>query len=766
MPQPAAANLLAAEKSPYLLQHAGNPVHWRPWGEAALAAAREQDKPLFLSIGYSACHWCHVMERESFEDAEVAAALNAHFICVKVDREERPDVDAVFMTACQMTTGRGGWPLTVFATPGGEPFFTATYLPPRAVPGRPGQPGLLDMATHIGRLWREDRATLAKAAAQVAEHLAGYYAGAAKGGALPGPQLAQEAVRELALRYDQRFGGFGSGPKFPAPHTLVFLLREARRSGQAAPRDMALHTLSSMRLGGLFDHVGLGFFRYSTDEKWLLPHFEKMLCDQAGLALACLEAFAATGAPLPARTAEETCDYVTRVLTAPGGAFYSAEDADSPDGKGGHGEGAHYVWTTAEIMALLGPDDGAFVTTRFGMQAGGNYRDEATRQPTGANILHLRSPLPAAEDARWERIRPRLLAARAGPPPPPKKKKILADWNGQMITALARTSRLLDRPDLLEAAGHAADFVLTAMVRPDGGLWHSWCAGQAAVPGTADDYAALVRALLELYAAGHDPDRLARALELQRRMDQDFWDPAAPGGDEAAPETPGMGGKHEAPAAAGARQPGAPGAGAATPQDAALAATPRAAGQPGTAAATPGQEPRADAPGAAPTGSGYFLTAGQAPGLPARPKEVYDGPHPSANALALGNLLTLGRLTGDPAHTRRAEALLAAFAGNLAENPSAHAHFLCGLLRWLTPGPDVVVVGTPGSPDTAALLATLRTQAPPDTLVLLKNPADARLDALAPFTRDMAAQGGKATVYICRDQTYAAPTTDPARLPF
>lgn len=719
MPQPPAANLLAAEKSPYLLQHAHNPVHWRPWGEAALAAAREQDRPLFISIGYSACHWCHVMERESFEDAEVAAALNAQFICVKVDREERPDVDAVFMTACQMTTGRGGWPLTVFATPDGEPFFTATYLPPRAVPGRPGQPGLVEMATHIGRLWREDRATLAKAAAQVAEHLAGYFAGAAKGGALPGAQLPEEAARELALRYDQRFGGFGPGPKFPAPHVPAFLLAEARRSGQPAPRDMALHTLSAMRLGGMFDQVGLGFFRYSTDEKWLLPHFEKMLCDQAGLALAFLDAFAATGAPLFARSAEETCDYVTRVLTAPGGAFHSAEDADSPDGKGGHGEGAHYVWTTAEIMALLGPDDGAFVTTRFGMQAGGNYRDEATGQPTGANILHLRSPLPAAEDARWERIRPRLLAAREARPRPAMDTKILADWNGRMIAALARTARLLDRPDLLTAAGRAADFVLTAMVRPDGGLWHSWCAGQAAVPGTADDYAALVGALLELYAADHDPHRLARALELQRRMDQDFWDPAAPGADAGAGP--------------------APGPDAATPQG---------------------------APGAAPTGSGYFLTAGQAPGLPARPKEVYDGAHPSANSLALDNLLTLGRLTGDPAHTRRAEALLAAFSGNLAENPSAHAHFLCGLLRWLAPGPDVVVVGTPGSPDTAALLAAIRTQAPPDTLILLKNPADTRLDALAPFAQDMAAQGGKATAYICRDQTCAPPATDPARLPF
>ncbi len=733
-----AANLLAAEKSPYLLQHAENPVHWRPWGEATLAEARRDDRPLFISIGYSACHWCHVMERESFEDAEVAAALNEHFVCVKVDREERPDVDAVYMTACQMTTGRGGWPLTIFATPDGEPFFSATYMPPRAVPGRLG---LLDMAVHVGRLWREDRATLAKAAAQVAGHLAEHYARAARGGALPGPQVLAQAADELALRYDRRFGGFGSGPKFPAPHIPAFLLAEARRTGRDAPRDMALHTLSAMRLGGLFDHVGLGFFRYSTDEKWLLPHFEKMLCDQAGLALACLDAFAATGEPLFARTAEDTCDYVVCVLTAPGGAFHSAEDADSEGG-----EGAHYVWTTAEVMALLGPDDGAFVTTRFGMQAGGNYRDEATGQPTGTNILHLRQPLAAGEQARWERIRPRLLAAREARPRPAQDTKILADWNGRMIAALARAARLLNRPDLLAAARGAADFVLTAMLRPDGGLWHSWCDGRPAVPGTADDYAALAGALLELYAAGHDPGHLARALELQRRMDQDFWDPAAPGtapGEaQGAPETPGTGEGHEAPAATGARQPGAPGA------------------------ATPDREPRTDAPGAAPTGSGYFLTAGQAPGLPARPKEVYDGPHPSANALALENLLTLGRLTGDPAHTRRAEALLAAFSGNLAEHPSAHAHFLCGLARWLAPGPDVVVVGTPGSPDTEALLAAIRTQAPPDTLVLLKNPADARLDALAPFTRGMAARGGKATAHVCLGQTCAPPVSDPAALAF
>lgn len=753
MPQPPAANLLAAEKSPYLLQHAHNPVHWRPWGEAALAAAREADRPLFISIGYSACHWCHVMERESFENAEVAAALNAHFVCVKVDREERPDVDAVFMTACQMTTGRGGWPLTIFATPDGQPFFSATYLPPRAVPGRPGQPGLMEMALHIGRLWREDRTTLARAAAQVAEHLAGYYAGAARGGALPGAQVAEQAVRELTARYDQRFGGFGSGPKFPAPHIPAFLLAEARRGGQAAPRDMARHTLAAMRLGGMFDHVGLGFFRYSTDEKWLLPHFEKMLCDQAGLALACLDAFTATGEPLFARTAQETCDYVLRVLTAPGGGFHSAEDADSPDGKGGHGEGAHYVWTTAEIMDLLGPDDGAFVTTRFGMQAGGNYRDEATGQPTGANILHLRQPLSAAEQARWEGIRPRLLAARDTRPHPGKDTKILADWNGRMIAALARAARLLDRPDLLAAAGRAADFVLTAMVRPGGGLWHSWCDGRAAVPGTADDYAALVGALLELYAADHDPGRLARALDLQRRMDRDLWDPAAPGAAEAtgtAPETPGA-------------TPPAP-QGEGTPENAetpeATQKTPETQDPPGTTGTA----------NTTPTGSGYFLTAGQDAGLPARPKEVYDGPHPSANSLALENLLTLGRLTGDPTHTRRAEALLAAFAGNLAENPSAHAHFLCGLLRWLAPGPDVVVVGTPGAADTEALLAAIRTQAPPDTLVLLKNPADAhaaeRLAALAPFTKDMTMRDGKATAHICRDQTCAPSVTDPAGLPF
>ncbi len=670
------ANLLAEEKSPYLRQHAHNPVAWRPWGQAALAAAREADKPLLLSIGYSTCHWCHVMANESFEDREVAAALNEHFVCVKVDREERPDVDAVYMTACQMVNGHGGWPLTIFATPDGEPFFSATYMPPRT---RMGRMGLLDMAVHVGRLWREDKKTLTTAAGQVATHLAQFYAGAAKAGAAPGAAALDAARSELVSRFDQRFGGFGGAPKFPTPHNLVFLLREARRTGREEPRRIALRTLEAMRLGGIWDHVGLGFHRYSTDERWLLPHFEKMLYDQAGLALAYLEGFLESGAPLLARTAEEIFEYVLRDLAAPDGGFYSAEDADS-EGE----EGRFYVWTVEEIVAALGADNGSFVTTRLGMLAGGNFRDEATGEMPGGNIAHLRAPLSGPDEARWEMLRPKLFALRQERVRPHRDEKILADWNGLMITALARGARVLDRAELADAAGRAADFVLGAMRTGDGGLLRRWCDGQAAVPAQADDYANMVRGLLELYAATLDPRRLAQALELQRIMDRDFLDT---------------------------------------------------------------------------DGGGYFLSPDRDPGLPARPKELYDGPVPSANSTALGNLLTLARLTGDKAHAERAQALTEHFGGNVAEQPTAYCHFLTALSRTLAPSADVVVAGTPGAPDTEALLSALRPRSLAGLRLQLRAPDDALLPELAPFTAPLTPQGGKAAAYVCRNFSCEKPVT-------
>jgi uncharacterized protein YyaL (SSP411 family) len=523
------SNRLGAEKSPYLLQHAANPVDWFPWGEEAFGQALAQDRPVFLSIGYSTCHWCHVMERESFEDPDVARLMNETFISVKVDREERPDVDAVYMTVCQLMTGSGGWPLTVLLTPDAEPFFAGTYFPRTS---RHGRIGMLDLIPRVRELWTSRRDDLVRSAARIREVLE--RAGKDEGGDTPGGELLDEAYRSLRAAFDPLQGGFGRAPKFPSPHSLSFLLRYWKRTGKESAREMVETTLRSMRSGGIYDHIGFGFHRYSTDARWFVPHFEKMLYDQALLTLAYVEAFQAAGDSRWARTAAEVVEYVLRDMVDEGGAFHSAEDADS-EGE----EGRFYTWTDDELREVLDPEPLQLVREAFNVVGQGNYADEATGRRTGRNILHTResrSQLAARLGHsereltdRLEAARLRLLEARSRRVRPHLDDKVLTDWNGLMIAALARTGGALGEPGYVDAAETAASFVLSELRDGSGRLLHRYRDGEAAIAAMADDYAFLAWGLLELHAATGGVSWLEAARQLTEQLVEDFADPDAGG---------------------------------------------------------------------------------------------------------------------------------------------------------------------------------------------------------------------------------------------
>ncbi|WP_084511546.1 thioredoxin domain-containing protein [Desulfatibacillum aliphaticivorans] len=517
-------NRLIFEKSPYLLQHAANPVDWRPWGDEAFEQAKKEDKPVFLSIGYSTCHWCHVMERESFEDPEAAALLNRHFICIKVDREERPDIDHVYMSVTQAMTGAGGWPMSVFLTPGKEPFYAGTYFPKEDHMGRPG---LMRLATLLGELWKNERSKALNAAQQVVQALS--QAQPKKGREELGPHTLGKAFAGLKASYDVQRGGFGRGNKFPTPHNLTFLLRYWKRTGDAEALAMVEKTLTAMRMGGIYDHVGFGIHRYATDPNWLLPHFEKMLYDQALTANALLEAYQATGKEEYATNAREIFTYVLRDMTSPEGGFYSAEDADS-EGE----EGKFYVWTTKEITEILGKEDGALFISAFNLVKGGNFFDQATGQKTGDSIPHLqKDPGRLAADlgmekaeleSRLEKIRAALFAEREKRIHPYKDDKILTDWNGLMIAALAKGGRVLGDEKYTLAAVRAANFILDALQDGEGHLQKRFREGEAALPGLLDDYAFMVWGLLELYESTFGVKWLKKAVTLNETMLDLFWD--------------------------------------------------------------------------------------------------------------------------------------------------------------------------------------------------------------------------------------------------
>jgi len=682
-------NQLINEKSPYLLQHAHNPVRWHPWGDDAFNQARHANKPVFLSIGYATCHWCHVMEKESFEDPEAAAALNAAFVCIKVDREERPDIDAVYMAACQMISGSGGWPLNVMLTPDKKPFFAGTYFPRRT---RFGRPGIIELCQQISALWQNDPQKIEDAARGLAGHLAQAFVYPSESGQPLDKAILDTAVARIARSYDPRFGGFDNAPKFPTPHRIMFLLRCYHRTGDAHTLEMVSKTLTAMRLGGLWDHVGFGFHRYATDARWLLPHFEKMLYDQALLAIAYIEAYQVCRDRFFRQTAQEIFTYVLRDMTDPRGGFYTAEDADS-EGE----EGKFYVWEKA-VFDRAAADEGDQIpwSRIFNLQAEGNFSDEATHRKSGANILHMtrtwdrwaRALGGAAHTLtdKWAILREGLFQIRRRRQAPLKDDKILTDWNGLMIAALAVGARALGDDGYAAAARKAVTFIQSQLVDGNGRLLHRYRDGQAGIAGQAGDYAFLIMGLIELYRSTFRTDLLEWALELQARMDADFWD--------------------------------------------------------------------ADQ-------GGYFLTAATETELPVRPKEIYDGALPSANSVALSNLLLLSRLTGNVRWEERAHTLTQAFAVPVARQPAVFTHFLNGLDMAWRPGQEVVVTGGPTASDTLVMVRALQTSFAPHLVTHLKSNQNAtHLSRLAAFTADLPSVDGPATAHICSGFNCKNSTTD------
>lgn len=511
-------NRLAHETSPYLLQHAHNPVDWFPWGEEALALAQREDKPIFLSIGYSACHWCHVMERESFENEQTAALMNERFVNIKVDREERPDLDAIYMEAVQAMTGSGGWPMSVFLTPEGQPFYGGTYYPPAPRYGMPSFPQIL---VAVSDAYANRRADIESQAERLTAALARSGQMATAESDLS-TRIPAEAVNKLQQYFDEYHGGFGDQPKFPQPMTLDFAMSQYARTGDLDILYIAETTLEKMAEGGIYDQLGGGFHRYSVDRIWLVPHFEKMLYDNAQLLRSNLNLWKITGRELFRRVVNETTDYVLREMTSPEGGFYSTQDADS-EGE----EGKFFVWTPAEVEAILGWEDAALFNRAYGVTERGNFE--------GHNILHIARPLeqvaqsagltPDEASRRLAEMRGKLFAEREQRIKPGRDEKILTEWNGLMIHALAEVGVALDRPDALAAAEKAATFVLAEMSQTDGKLYRTCKDGQAKLNAYLEDYAAFVRGLIALYEATFGLGWLAEASRLTRLMLEQFGDP-------------------------------------------------------------------------------------------------------------------------------------------------------------------------------------------------------------------------------------------------
>jgi uncharacterized protein len=697
------SNRLAHSRSPYLLQHADNPVDWYPWGQEAFDAAARLNRPIFLSIGYSTCHWCHVMAHESFESEEIASVLNEHFVAVKVDREERPDVDRVYMTFVQATTGSGGWPMSVWLTPELKPFYGGTYFPPDARWGRPGFP---DILREIVRVWREEQAKVRASAGQLTEQITGMRTLAA-GDTVPDAATLTEGVAQFARMFDKERGGFGDAPKFPRPSELLFLMRETARTGDFAPALMVVKTLQAMSFGGMRDHIGGGFHRYSVDGEWRLPHFEKMLYDQAQITLACLEAHQLAGDVFFADIAEDTLQYVRREMTSPEGGFYSAEDADSlPPESGGHGhkmEGAFYLWTDAEVGQLLG-DDADIARLRFGIRPAGNAPQDPQGEFTDKNILYIAKSLDdgaeragrsrdAVEDS-LRRARMALFEARLKRPRPQLDDKILAAWNGLMLAAFARAARVLPDSDArarhLETAVGAATFLRTVMWdEARGVIRRRFRDGDAGIDGYSEDYAYVIFGLLELFQAGGDPQWLEWAQALQRRMDDLFWD-----------------------------------------RD----------------------------------GGGWFNTTGADPAVILRLKEDYDGAEPAASSMAVLNLLTLAHLVDQPDLHDRIEKTLKMFGSRLGQMARGVPMMMAALSTYHARRSQVVIVGM--RQEARPLFEEAAAQYRPFSLVVPVAPG-AMQTALAralPFIGAMEMRDGRPTAYVCRDFTCGEPVTDAAAL--
>jgi uncharacterized protein YyaL (SSP411 family) len=672
-------NRLGDETSPYLLQHKDNPVHWQPWGAEALAEAKAEDKPILLSVGYAACHWCHVMAHESFENPQIAALMNEHFINIKVDREERPDIDAIYMNALHLIGEQGGWPLTMFLTPDGEPFWGGTYFPPEPRWGRAGFPQVL---TAISNAYQRDRDTIGKNVAALREGLR--KTAEPQRGEAAAPQITPELLDRIAERLlresDPLNGGIGTAPKFPQCGIFELLWRGWKRTRQLPFKDAVLRTLTTISQGGIYDHLGGGWARYSVDARWLVPHFEKMLYDNAELVSLLTLVWQETRDPVYAQRVAETIGWLEREMTDARGGFYSSLDADSE-----HEEGKFYVWSEAEIDAVLGADgqqDRAGLFKRFyDVTPGGNWE--------GHNILNrLAHPglADAATEAELARCRERLLQVRAGRVRPGLDDKILADWNGLMIAALAEAGLVFERRDWIALAERAFAFACAEMTGPDGRLRHSWRQGEARHPASVDDYANMCRAALALHEATRDPDYLGRSRGWVEILTRHYWD---------------------------------------------------------------------DAEG------GYFFAADDTQDLIARFKTAADAAVPAGNGTMVGALTRLALLTGDAACRRRAEAIIAAFAGELGRNFFPLATLINNAELAMKPV-QIVLAGASDDAALAELSRAVYRVSLPNRVVSVVPPGEDLPD-------DHPAHGkgpvsDRAAVYVCEGPVCSLPLTEPQAL--
>jgi uncharacterized protein YyaL (SSP411 family) len=729
-------NRLAHEKSPYLLQHAHNPVDWYPWGKEAFEKARRENKPIFLSVGYSTCHWCHVMAHESFEDEKVAAIMNREFVNIKVDREERPDVDRVYMTFVQATTGGGGWPMSVWLTPDLKPFVGGTYFPPE---DRYGQPAFKSVLERIATAWKQDHDKIVEQGNKIVDALRLSQGAAVSSPPQPGAtaegkidgSVLDAAFNQLDRSYDPKEGGFGNAPKFPRPATLNFLTRfYAREVGHASglpsaddasethalpshagkhALDMALFTLRKMAAGGMHDHVGGGFHRYSVDRYWHVPHFEKMLYDQAQLAIAYLDAFQITKDKQYESVARDILDYVARDMTSKESGFYSAEDADSPVAGGGDpghaktAEGAFYIWTKKEINDALG-DAAEIFDFHYGVQPHGNAPEGSDPHDEfrGKNILIERHTV--AETAErfkkseqeigelLAKSREKLFAIRAKRSRPHLDDKIIAAWNGLMISAFARAAQLLDDRHYLEIATRAAKFLRTNLYDEKSKLlYRNYRQGRSDIAGFADDYAFVVQALLDLYEASFDVEWLKLAVELQRTQDRLFYDEK---------------------------------------------------------------------------NDGYFSTSGKDQSVFLRMKDDNDGAEPAASSVAALNLLRLSQIRNDQSMSERARKTIAAFSSTLSHFPSAMPQMLVAVDYSLSKPRQIVIAGKKDAPETKALLQEVHRHFLPNTILLLADGGDGQkyIGEKNEAVRAMSPVDGKPAAYVCENFTCKAPVTDPKKL--
>jgi len=699
-------NRLIHEKSPYLLQHADNPVDWHPWGEEAFEAAKKQDKPIFLSIGYSTCHWCHVMEHESFEDPKIAEMINENFIPIKVDREERPDIDNIYMSAVMEMTGSGGWPLTVLLTHDKKPFFGGTYFPPTA---KWGSPGLTDIIQSVANSWANRRDELIQSSNTLTQLLADK-ASKDSDNATLSEQTLTLAYQQYDQMYDSRYGGFGHSPKFPTSHNLSFLLRYWKRTSNDSALEIVEHTLTQMARGGMYDHIGGGFHRYSTDQQWQIPHFEKMLYDQAILSRTYLEAYQITKNDFYAQVAREIFDYVLRDMQQEQGGFYSAEDADSLDPDEYKGmtidpsqahekkEGAFFLWRYDEIMDVLGKDDAEIFNYYFDIQLSGNALHDPHNEFVGKNIIYVKRSLEetaghfkrGVSEVRQsiQNSKAKLLEVRNIRPRPHLDDKVLTDWNGLMISSLSFGSRVLNEEKYKKAAEKAARFIQKELVTPDGRLLHRYRDGDSAIMGTIEDYAFMIHGLLDLYEATFKIEYLKQSIDLANQMVRLFWD---------------------------------------------------------------------DKDG------GFYFTADDAERLLYRQKEIYDGAIPSGNSVAALDLVRLSRLTFEKKWEDNLGRLFNTFSAEIANRPSSYGQMLSAFDFALGPSKEIVIAVPSVDRNIDEIINAVYERYIPNKVVLLRPETGAGADevvSISPFVEYQLPINDQATVYLCENHICKLPVSD------